>query len=312
MPDDELSPLQRETLDVLSRRGDPVVFDPGFVTELRADADAGLAELAERVDAAPTDDPAGRPGRVWVSKFAVAQVLGCEAAWAEPDDFAWSAATARGTVCHRAVQLGLHWRGPLVPAALVDEAIELLVGEDASLGAWLRECGDAVRADVRSLAVERLSAFLEAFPPLQPAWRPVTEARTSYPPSGSIVLSAKPDLTIGHAAAGESRKVLVDLKTGRLRSSHRDDLRYYALVETLVRRIPPRLTVTYSLESSAPDVEVVTETLLRSSLRRTLDAVERMVEIRFEGRDPGACGQRWCRHCGPGAGAGDGLDDDLD
>ena len=54
------------------------------------------------------------------------------------------------------------------------------------------------------------------------------------------------------------------------------------------------------------DVEEVTEGLLRSSLRRTLDAIERMVELRAEGRParraPGpAC--RWCSlagECEPG------------
>src|SRR5690606_32169892 len=146
------------------------------------------------------------PAKLWVSKFAISQVLACEAAWAAPDDFAWTALTARGTVCHRAVQRGLNWRGPVVPAELVDSALALLSREDASLGPWLRELTPAEHADLRSLCVERTTAFVESFPPLKPAWRPVTEARTSYPPAGPIVLSARPDLTIGHAESGEDRK----------------------------------------------------------------------------------------------------------
>jgi hypothetical protein len=212
------------------------------------------------------------------------------------------------------VQLSLNWKGLVTPAEVVDGAMELIGGEDNSLGPWLRALSPVDRADVRALCVERVSAFVEAFPPLKPSWRPVTEARASYPPSGPIVLSARPDLTIGHADGAESRKVIIDLKSGRLRPAHRDDLRYYALVETLVRRVPPRLLVTFSLESAAPDVEAVSEMLLRSALRRTLDAVARMIEVRHEGREPKACGQRFCAHCGPGVdadaddGAGDGAD----
>jgi hypothetical protein len=197
----------------------------------------------------------------------------------------------------------LNWKGPVSPADLVDGAMTLIAAEDNSLGPWLRELAPVERADVRALCVERVSAFVEAFPPLRASWRPVTEARTSYPPAGPIVLSAKPDLTVGHADGGESRKVIIDLKSGRLRAAHRDDLRYYALVETLVRRVPPRLLVTFSLESAAPDTEAVSEMLLRSALRRTLDAIERMIEVRHEGREPKACGQRFCVHCGPGADA---------
>ena len=96
------------------------------------------------------------------------------------------------------------------------------------------------------------------------------------------MLRARIDLTLGVPRRGESRKVIVDLKTGRLIHRHREDLRFYALIETLVRDVPPRLLASYSLDSAAAETEEVTVDLLRSTLRRTLDGVERMVEIRFE------------------------------
>ena len=74
---------------------------------------------------------------------------------------------------------------------------------------------------------------------------------------------------------------------------HREDLRFYALIETLVREVPPRLLASYSLDSAAAETEDVTVDLLRSTLRRTLDGVQRMVEIQFEGRPP-------TRTAGPG------------
>ncbi|HRE02145.1 MAG TPA: hypothetical protein PLV68_12655, partial [Ilumatobacteraceae bacterium] len=69
----------------------------------------------------------------------------------------------------------------------------------------------------------------------------------------------------------ESRKLIVDLKTGRVHSRHREDLRFYALVETLSRQVPPRKLASFYLDAGEPVVEDVTEALLRSTLRRTLD-----------------------------------------
>ncbi len=291
----ELTPVQRRTLDLLGRRGEPVVFAPGFVDELRADVDDGLAQLADRVTdgAAPgSDGPA-----LFVTKHALAGVLACEASWAAPDSFAWSAARARGQVAHRAIQLSMHWRDEVVPAEIVDAAIERLRDEENGLGGWLATSDRADLADLRSRAVEHVTKFLECFPPLDPRWRPVTEGTSQYPHSGTITLRAKVDLTLGPPRGDESTKVILDLKTGRLLTRHREDLRFYALIETLARGLPPRLLATYSLDSGTADTEAVTEGLLRSTLRRTLDAVERMVEVRFEHRSPTRTAGAQCRWC---------------
>ena len=63
------------------------------------------------------------------------------------------------------------------------------------------------------------------------------------------------------------------------------------------RDVPPRLLASYSLDSAAAETEEVTVDLLRSTLRRTLDGVERMVEIRFEGRPPTRTPGPACRWC---------------
>ena len=59
-------------------------------------------------------------------------------------------------------------------------------------------------------------------------------------------------------------KVLLDLKTGGFGPAHRDDLRFYALVETLRLGVPPRLLATYYLDAARLQQEAVTEELLRS------------------------------------------------
>ena len=133
-------------------------------------------------------------------------------------------------------------------------------------------------------------------PTAPPRWRPVTEGTSQYPHSGTITLRAKVDLTLGPLAATRARGD-PHLKTGRLLARHREDLRFYALIETLARGLPPRLLATYSLDSGTADTEAVTEGLLRSTLRRTLDAVERMVEVRFEHRSPTRTAGAQCRWC---------------
>ena len=290
----ELTPVQQRTFDLLSRNGEHVVFDPGVVAELRADLRRGLTELASRL---PGESTAESAPAIVVTKHDLGEVFTCEAKWAAPDEFAWSAAKAKGQVAHKAIQLAIHWRGEVVPITIVDEAIDRLAADENGLASWLAALPPGDVADLRGRAVEHVTKFLECFPPLDPRWRPVTEGTAQFPLAGPIVLRARIDLTLGVPRQGESRKVIIDVKTGRLIHRHREDLRFYALIETLVRDVPPRLLASYSLDSAAAETEEVTVDLLRSTLRRTLDGVERMVEIRFEDRLPTRTASPACRWC---------------
>jgi hypothetical protein len=284
------------------------VFDPDFVAELRHDTDTALAELGTRVGTT----------ELYVNKHLIAGVLDCEAHHLAPDPFTWTPARARGQVSHKAIQLLLNWRGEPTPADLVDEALARLADEPTRLGDYVAGLGRGGEADLRGQAVDRVTKFLECFPPLDRRWHPMTEAAAQYPIGGPIVLRARVDLVVGRPGGRESRKVIVDLKSGRIVARHRDDLRFYALVETLCRDVPPRKLATFSLDSGAAVVEEVTTTALRSALRRTLDAIERMVELRVEGREPRrtpgvSC--RWCpllEDCEPGRASMATADDDGD
>jgi hypothetical protein len=110
--------------------------------------------------------------------------------------------------------------------------------------------------------------------PLDRRWHPMTEASAQYPLEGAIVLRARVDLVIGRPVRRESRKMIIDLKSGRVLPRHREDLRFYALVETLCRDVPPRKLATFSLDSGTAVVEDVVSAHLRSALRRTLDAID--------------------------------------
>lgn len=97
---------------------------------------------------------------------------------------------------------------------------------------------------------------------------------------GKFQLSGKFDLTLGRPEGQRAGKVIVDLKTGRRhRSSHREDLRFYALLETLKLGTPPRTLATYYLESAEMDVEDVTEELLEVAVNRTVDGIHRYAEL---------------------------------
>ena len=189
-----LTPVQLRTLAALRRTEPPVVFDPDFVAELRHDAETGLGELATRL-AAGDGDPDGRD--LWVSKHQVAGVLGCEAQHLAPDPFTWTPACARGQVAHRAIQLSVHWRGDPTPMDLVDDAMARLMDAERGLGEWIAGLEAGEEADLRGQAVERVTKFVECFPPLDRRANPTTEARAQWPATGPIQLTGKVDLRSG-------------------------------------------------------------------------------------------------------------------
>lgn len=300
--DDGLTPAQRDTLAQLgSRPQDRPSFAPDLRDRLRAALEDEAAAAAALV---PADEV------LFVSKHALATVHQCEARWrAEALDrgFAASVASVAGSVTHKAVELTLNRRSPATPAELVDAALGRLTDSDQWMSDWLRTCDEDDRAEVRGAAVERVTSFTEVWPPLQPAWRPVTEQRLRADLAGGrIVLSGRADLTLGRAEGLRAGKVVVDFKTGTAAIHHRDDLRFYALIETLRLGVPPRALATSYLDSARLHVELVTEDLLDAAAARTADGVTRMAatlhgHVEPARRPSGAC--RWCVErevCPPG------------
>ena len=266
------------------------MFDTEFIDDLHAEMTTALGHFAERLGTA----------ELFVSKHKLASVLDCEAHYLAPDDFSWSPATARGQVSHRAIQLLLTWRGEPTPIELVDEAMARLADDDndySGIGAWIGALEPGDEADLRGQASERVTKFIECFPPLDRRSNPLAESRTRWPVEGPIVLRGQADLTIGRPRGNESTKVIIDLKTGNTSPRHRQDLGFYALIETMSRRVPPRKVATFYLDAGEAQTEDVSERLLRTALRRTLDGVNAMVELEVEGRPPvkrPGAGCRWC------------------
>ncbi|MGH9243732.1 MAG: PD-(D/E)XK nuclease family protein [Acidimicrobiales bacterium] len=293
-----LNPAQRDVLAVL---GAPRDAWPSFRTELRlellADLEDGLAPVVARL-AALHPNPSPPLG---LTKHTVAAVLGCEARFLHDDRLGfpgWSAPLARGAVAHKAIELSVHARGPWDPLRLVDEAVARLAENENGLGDWLQRLSEIERAELRAIANDHVAKFLECWPPLRAAWRPVTESRwRAELCDDRVVLAGRADLTLQQPEGSVARKVVVDLKTGGFAPSHLDDLRFYALLETLRLGTPPRLVATYYLESGRFVHEAVTEEALSAATARVVEAGARLVELRLGARDPvyrpgPAC--RWC------------------
>jgi PD-(D/E)XK nuclease superfamily len=266
-------------------------FDPGLRTELRAELEDRLAPAAGRLPDGET---------LWVSKHLLSSVHGCEGFFLarEAEEFAWTTQTARGTVSHKAIELSVSWRGDPSAGELVEEAMARLIASDDRISAYLGGLREGERAELVGEATERANMFLECFPRLEPRWRPVAESRLRADLNGDrIVLSGKVDLTVGRADGLRAGKVLVDLKTGGFSPSHREDLRFYALVETLRLGVPPRVLGTYYLDGGRLQQEPVSEALLRGALERVVDGVEAAVALLHEGREARLKAGPPCRWC---------------
>lgn len=284
---EQLTPAQQRTLTVLRRDNEPLVFDEGFVEHLVATATEAVADLSARLGGE----------RLWVSKNRLSGMHGCEVRYLTPDDFEWTPASAAGFVAHKAIELAQYWRGELTPMDAVDEALARLVDQADGRGAYVAGLTDGDWAELRSRAVDRVTKFVQDFPPLPRSAQPVYEAAAKWQPPGTIEFTGKADLVVGKPSGRESRLLIVDLKSGSRSFHHRDDLRFYALLQTLRQSVPPRQLVTYYLDYADAESEVVTESILEAALHRTLEGIERHVELTVEGREPvkrpgAAC--RWC------------------
>jgi hypothetical protein len=298
-----LNPAQLRALEQLSRPASPLPPAPPLLGD----------DVRSTLEEALTPHVADLDGeRLNVTKYALARVHTCERHFlGTHGTFEWSPRTARGSIVHRAVQLGINWRGHAHPSVLVDEAVAILTNGDDELARWLGGLTDASRADLRSEAVDLVSAFQECFPPLKPAWRPVTETAVRVDLFGGLLrLTGRVDLTLGTPAGAHPGKVIIDFKTGAPAGHHRDDLRFYALLETIRVGVPPRSLATYYLDAARLEVEEMSAPVLHAAVARCVDGSRKVIEIlrarRAATATPGlTCG--WCplrRDCSEGAAHG--------
>ncbi|MFN0027221.1 MAG: hypothetical protein ACKV2O_08585 [Acidimicrobiales bacterium] len=285
-----LNPAQTEAAVLLREPRDQ---RPVHRVELRAELRAFLEQELQEMAAGLTEP-------LFISKHTLASVHGCEEKFLHElhQPFVANAATVRGAVAHKAIELSVA-APSYSPAKLVDRALlRMREGQDWSAD-WLRGADELDQAEVRIAAADRVAKFIECFPPLRSGWRPVAESRWAQDlHSGKIALRGKVDLTIGGPDGMRAGKVVIDLKTGgTVVNVHAEDLRFYALLETLRLGTPPWKIASYYLDSGTFALELVNEDLLFQAARRLIDGAIKFAELRHGERPPRRAPGPACRWC---------------
>lgn len=276
------NPAQQAVVDDLFALSQPrPTFPDGLDLALRDLLEEALDADAQRLD----------PHDLHVHKTAIGRVLGCEAHYVAEgrQPFRWTVANTRGTLAHRAIELAVFSPPGTAPLALIDDVIDRMItdGDDRSPRDFLRSATTVEIGELRGGASQIVTAFEAQFPALEKTWRPRVEASCRVELCGGrIVLRSKVDLALGQAVGNEGRVLIVDIKTGRPYSGHLDDLRFYALLETIRSRIPPFRIASYYLDSGRWQAEDVDQELLELAARRTIDAVHRLTDLHTRDRRP--------------------------
>lgn len=291
---DELNPAQKKVLKLLGKRlKDRPEFSPELADRLHQTIEQGLEPL---LPITPTQG-------VYISKGTLGQVLACEGYFLAQGEapFEYSIPTTRGVVSHKAVELSVHWPGEPLPMPLVDAAFERLEVKENKLSHYLesiRRDKPAEWSELRSVCNDHIAQFLECFPPLKEKWRPRTESGLRMEAhDGKFVFSGKVDLALGIAKGNRAGTVIVDFKTGWAQTQHLDDLRFYALIETLRIGVPPRLVANYYLDQGKIVEEEVTEGVLNAATLRLIDGTTKVVEVLGKVREPVLTAGYQCKWC---------------
>ena len=133
-------------------------------------------------------------------------------------------------------------------------------------------------AEFRDELETQTAILLSRWPRLSPAWLPRTQERIAVPLAGGyVVLVGVVDLIVGAPSAGRASVGLIEVKSGRARIEDREDLRFYALLETLRSGAAPFRVATFYTRTGQVDAEDVDDQLLTSAVQRVLAAIARMV-----------------------------------
>lgn len=304
-----LSVNQRKSLAVLGLSedlrsiGDRPSYEPGLAAELRQELDEALQALL-RDTRFTQQDP------MVVTKFTLATLFACEGHYlaSRDDAFEWSIAKARGTVLHKVQQASITPRGRDIPTVTaVEQAIERLRQDpDGSLSGWLQERSPFEIAELTADVTEIVNKIRMDIPPLQPQWQPRPESRVRVGLCDRrCVLVGKVDLALGSPRGNQARTFILDYKSGGTKYEHADEMRFYALLETLRAGIPPWRTAVYYVDLGEWLPVDINKDALQAASRRLIDGLRKLVELESDTREPvltpGPCSFCSARElCAPG------------
>jgi hypothetical protein len=202
-------------------------------------------------------------------------------------------------VVHRAIQKSLAGRfREMPPLELAQETVESMMEspDDRQFREYLSGLDPPAKGELLSEAGAMLAAFSSDWPPILPSMQPRIE-----PPvharlhEGRIKLKATYDLALG--PAGRGPVVITDFKSGVEYPEHREELRYYALLETLRNGVPPIRVASYYLDGGWFQAEDVNEDVLRSAVRRAAEGVNLIAQLWWRDRAPVLSPGWHCRYC---------------
>ena len=301
----DLTPTQaRVCAELLDLGGTRPEFDRQLAVRLRNELDSKARSALARSGTSSPSGPAPARPLLMMSKRTLALIHQCERLLIadQQEPFEWTAATACGTVAHKAIELGIHIDEQVSPTRLVALAIDRIIDDDQGPAQWLVTASEGERAELRSAAIDAVTKFDDSFPPIRIGWRPRVESRLRLSlAGGGIELSGKVDLALGQGKPTtngvETRTMIIDLKTGGPGVHHAADLRFYALLETVRVGVPPFRLASFYLDAGEWRCEDVDEDLLWATARRTTDGIERLVALQLAGEEPTETPGAQCRWC---------------
>ncbi|MFM7125649.1 MAG: PD-(D/E)XK nuclease family protein [Actinomycetota bacterium] len=291
--EDAYNPAQQRVIDLLRRSDERPQIPGDLAEELRQELESALEPLAHLLPDGKTFE-----SRFFMNKQALSNVHSCESYYLDgQEEFAWTVATSRGTIVHKAIEVSINLRHPVPPTDLIEEAIARLSNDaNKSIGDFLVGLNEFDRAELIGECSALFTRFTECFPPIKRSWIPQVESSLALNlAQGRVRVAGKVDLALGKPPD----KVIIDVKTGRWVPAHHDDLRLYALVDFLAIGQVPRKVASYYLDSAELHAEDLSETILRSTTRRLRDGLVRAISLKFGDAEPvlrpgPVC--RWCLH----------------
>jgi len=211
-------------------------------------------------------------------------------------------------------------RGRLVDAVFRQVATTARVGGDplADAVAACAADGEPVEGDLAALSeaerqqvraeVEAATATLVAsWPTLPPGAGVRTQERLLVSLAGGrVVLSGRPDLTIGRPTRRRAGVLVCEAKSGSFRAAHLEDLRFYALLEALRWGVAPFRGVVWCLGDGRIEALDIDADLLWSETLRVADAVTRLTRL-AAGEAPRPSANPLCPSCPLLPGCADGA-----
>ena len=174
--------------------------------------------------------------------------------------------------------------------------------EDGRLGALAEADRERVRAEVTAAG----GTLVEVWPRLPAGAGLRTQERVLVALAGGrVLLSGRPDLTVGRPTRRRAGVLVVEAKSGRFRPAHLEELRFYALLEALRWRVAPFRAVVWCLGDGRIEALDVDADLVWSETLRVGDAITRLTRL-AAGEPPRPSANPLCPSCPLLAGCADG------